>query len=381
MRLLREAAEDSRGVHFLTMLDQGYYPGAGDDWERREPQVVDLGRDPLYEAISYAEAHETTMPRDLTAKLQVDLAEESHNELIGPVKDRGEPSGLVVRYGYIAAEWGNTERIEISFSVTKSYLSAVAALAFDQGLIRDVHDPVSNYVEDDIFDPPHNSKITWHHLLQQTSEWMGTLWGKPIWADSQSGQASDWVPREPGSHWAYNDVRINLLALSLLRVLRKPLPEVLNEFVMEPIGASDRWEWHGYRNSFVEIDGKSMQSVSGGGHWGGGLWASARDHARFGLLFMRGGRWKERQLLSERWIKMALTPCEVKPEYGYLWWLNTERRLFPVLPESSFFALGGGHNIIWIDPMLDLVAAVRGLTYEDCEEFMRRLLVALQSAG
>jgi CubicO group peptidase (beta-lactamase class C family) len=363
------------------MLDRGYYPGPGDDWERREPQEVGLGRDQLSKAISYAEAHETPMPRDLTAKLQVDLAEEPHNDVIGPLKDRGEPNGLVVRYGYIVAEWGDTERVDMSFSVTKSYLSAVAALAFDRGLIRDVHDHVRDYVDDGTFDTPHNSKITWHHLLQQTSEWMGTLWGKPFWADRQGGQASDWVPREPGTYWAYNDVRINLLALSLLKVLRRPLPEVLNELVMEPIGASDRWEWHGYRNSFVEIDGKRMQPVSGGGHWGGGLWASARDHARFGLLFMRRGRWKEGQLLSERRVDMAITPCEVKPEYGYLWWLNTERSLFSAVPESSFFALGGGHNVIWIDPMFDLVVVVRGLIYEHCEGFMRRLLVALQSAG
>ena len=74
----------------------------------------------------------------------------------------------------------------------------------------------------------------------------------------------------PGTHWEYNDVRVNRLALSLLRVFRRPLPHVLKERIMDPIGASATWEWHGYENSYVDIDGTKMQSVSGGAHWGRG---------------------------------------------------------------------------------------------------------------
>ena len=63
---------------------------------------------------------------------------------------------------------------------------------------------------------------------------------------------------------------------------------------MEPIGASSTWRWYGYENSWVEIDGQKVQSVSGGGHWGGGMFINAYDMARFGYLFLRNGKWKDR---------------------------------------------------------------------------------------
>src|SRR5690606_29698129 len=108
----------------------------------------------------------------------------------------------------------------------------------------------------------------------------------------------------------------------------------------DPIGASDGWQWHGYRNSSVELDGRWVESVSGGGHWGGGLWASTRDHARFGLLMLRRGQWGDRRLLSEEWIRVALAPVEIRPNYGALWWLNTGRAQYKSASPQSFFALG-----------------------------------------
>src|SRR5690606_22922659 len=151
-------------------------------------------------------------------------------------------------------------------------------------------------------------------------------------------EGRDRVLRKPGTFWEYNDVRVNRTALALLQVWRRPLPRVLRGEVMDPIGASDRWEWHGYQNSFVTIDGEPMQSVSGGGHWGGGLWMSARDMARFGYLYLRGGRWRDRQVLSREWVRMATTPTPLQPTYGYMWWLNTGRALYPSAPESGFIA-------------------------------------------
>ena len=56
---------------------------------------------------------------------------------------------------------------------------------------------------------------------------------------------------------------------------------------MTPLGASNTWRWEGYQNSFVEIDSQKMQSVSGGAHWGGGLFISSLDHALVGLLILR----------------------------------------------------------------------------------------------
>ena len=120
-----------------------------------------------------------------------------------------------------------------------------------------------------------------------------------------------------------------------MKLFRRPLPEVLDEFIMKPIGASDSWKWHGYENSFIEIDGKRMQSVPGGAHWGGGLFISTADHARVGLLMASRGRWKEKQILSEEWIDLMIEPCPINPDYGCLWWLNKRRTFSKAASEEA----------------------------------------------
>jgi CubicO group peptidase (beta-lactamase class C family) len=353
-----------------------YYPGPWDDWQTKQPEEVGMDSALLREAADYAIAHETKQPTDPSIVLPMAIGDEPFDEIVGPVKERGGLNGIVLRHGYIVAEWGDTRRVDMTFSVTKSYLSTVAGLAFDKGLIRDVHDPVRYYVQDGGFDSPHNAKITWHMLLNQTSEWEGTLWGKPDWADRWGGKMREL--HEPGTHWQYNDVRVNRLALALLQVWRRPLPQVLKEHIMDPIDASPTWRWHGYENSWVTIDGAKMQSVSGGGHWGGGMWISTRDHARFGYLFLRRGTWRDRQLLSEKWIDMATTPTDIKPTYGYMnWEPNTERKLYPSAPENNFFAHGAGTNMIWVDPEHDLVSVVRWIE-GDIDGYIKRVLAAIK---
>ena len=145
----------------------------------------------------------------------------------------------------------------------------------------------------------------------------------------------------PGSGWAYNDVRVNLLCLALTARFGRSLADVLAE-VMSPLGASDTWSWHGYRDSFVD----GVPVVSGGAHWGGGLWMSAADLALIGDLYLRGGAW-----VTESW-----RPCPVKPEYGYLWWLNDTAKVMPTAPRTGRCARGnGGRHLLWVDPARDLV--------------------------
>jgi CubicO group peptidase (beta-lactamase class C family) len=265
-----------------------------------------------------------------------------------------------VHRGLVVAEWGDPGAVEMSFSVTKTYLSLLAGVAFDRGLFGDVHEPVSTTVNHPAFRGATHSAITWHHLLHQTSEWGGELWTVPWWGDPQGGQAAGDRLRPPGMAWAYNDVRVNLLALALLHLFRQPLPEVLASEVMDPIGGTSGWEWHGYRTSDVELDGRRMRSVSGGGHWGGGLWASAYDHARVGVLYLCAGRWLDHQVLSEQWVRMSWTPCPLKEDYGYLWWLNHGKTVLPRAPATGRCARGnGGRQLIWVDPPRDLVVVSR----------------------
>jgi CubicO group peptidase (beta-lactamase class C family) len=336
-----------------------------------EPRALGFDAAALGRAVALAEASEMPWPRDLGQTLSSRAFEAPPwNEPLGPTPARGGPNGVVLRHGRIAAQWGDPARADLTFSVAKSYLAVLAGLAVDDGLIRDVHDPVSAYALDDQFQSAQNRDITWHHLLQQTSEWEGTLFGRPDLVDrnrdvsdgadnSRKGTHRDL--KRPGSYWEYNDVRVNRLSLSLLQVFKRPLPEVLAERIMRPIGASGTWEWLGYYNSTVTIDGKPMLSVPGGTHWGGGLKVAALDQARLGQLMLQGGRWGERRLISEDWLNRLLTPCAVKPVYGYLWWLNTGRAYRPAAPATSYFAVGAGGNTIWVEPSLDLVAVFRWL--------------------
>jgi CubicO group peptidase (beta-lactamase class C family) len=290
---------------------------------------------------------------------------------------------MVIRNGYVVAEWGEPARVDMTFSVTKTFVSTVAGLAWQKGMIRDVNDLARAYMPlgVDLFEAPHNQPITWDHLLRQTSDWQGTLWGKPDWADRPEGEPATWPNRkmyEPGTHYKYNDVRVNVLALALLHVLRRPLPDVLREEIMEPIGASSTWRWHGYENSYLELDGRRVQSVSGGGHWGGGMHINAYDMARFGYLFLRDGKWRDRQLVSEQWITQARTPG-VNPEYGYAnWYLNPGRKRLPAAPESAVTFNGDGPNIIYIDRQNDVVMVVRWIRPNALNEFIGKVLGAIR---
>ncbi len=353
-----------------------YFPGAGDAWQYRAPREVGMDSAVLAEAVAFAIDNEPNSPRDLESWMRSRAGDDPYAALIGDLKPRGGPAGLVVRHGYIVTEWGDTKRVDVTYSVTKSFLSTTVGLAVADGLIRSVDDSVRDYVDDGGFDSPHNAQITWRHLLQQTNEWEGELFGKPDVADRRRGR--DRQLETPGTFWEYNDVRVNRTALSALRVWGRALPDVLWERVMEPIGASDTWEWHGYHNSDVEVEGRMIKSVSGGGHWGGGMWISARDQARYGYLYLRQGRWGDAQLLPEDWIAANTTPTDIQPNYGYMWWLNTDQQQWPSAPASSFAALGGGSNVVWVDTEHDLVVVIRWIQGNAVDAMLQRVLAAVE---
>jgi CubicO group peptidase (beta-lactamase class C family) len=354
----------------------------------------------LQEAINYSISKESKNPRDLQQSHYQSFGKEPFGDGIGPFKDRGPVSGVILRNGYIIAEWGEPFRVDMTHSVTKSFLSAVIGLAYDKGLIRTLNDSVYKYVPPILpyhldlggnkadqmannqfitpFETTHNRKITWDHLLRQVSDFEGTLWGKPEWADRPSAKPEEWLTRprnEPGKVYEYNDVRVNALSLAGLSVWRKPLPQVLKENIMDPINASNTWRWYGYENSYVVIDGQIMQSVSGGGHWGGGMIINARDMARFGYLTLRRGKWNGKQLLSENWVKMALTPTPAQPTYGFMnWFLNTDKKLLPAAPATSFYHLGNGTNMVYVDFENDLVVVTRWIESDGMPGLIERIL-------
>ena len=360
-------------------LKSQYYPDS--TWQTKSPAEAKMNAALIDSAIKFAINNESKTDYDLRIACLKAYANEPNFRILGPTRERGKPSGLIIKSGYIIAQWGDVTRADMTFSVTKSFLSTVAGLAYDKRLIKNVNEKVSRYVQNDYFTSQHNAKITWQHLLTQTSDWSGCLFDVCDWADRppKEGTIDEWKSRkllEPGTNFEYNDVRVNLLAYALLEVWRKPLPVVLKESIMDPIGASTSWRWYGYENSFVNIDGIMMQSVSGGGHFGGGMFISSLDQARFGLLFRRKGKWKNKQLISEAWINEAVKPSEVNKSYGYMWWTNEDDRLKD-LSKKIYYAEGFGGNTILIDHENDLVIVSRWLEPSRLSDFVNMVVSSI----
>ncbi len=352
---------------------QLYYPDS--TWQTKTATELQMNQSVIDSAVRFAISNEVKIDYDMRIANIKSYSNEPGYKILGPMKQRGKPAGLIIKNGYIIAQWGDLYRVDMTFSVTKSYLSTVAGLAVDNRLIRSVDDKVKTYVWDDKFDGEHNGKITWRHLLTQSSDWSGCLFDNCDWADRppKEGGIDDWKNRkllEPGTNYEYNDVRVNLLSYSLLQVWRKPLPVVLKEKIMDPIGASSTWRWFGYDNSYVNMDGLMVQSVSGGGHHGGGIFINTYDQARFGLLFARKGKWKNQQLISADWVNGVHQPSFANKSYGFLWWTNHGNDLGKI-SKDIYSAQGYGGNFIVIDSEHDLVIVTRWLDTGKLGELVR----------
>jgi len=343
-------------------------------------------------AIAHAQAHEVPWPRDPAA----DPARwgvhhddpPPYDRLRGPVLPRGGVSGVILQGGEEIAAWGEPDRADLTFSVAKTYLALLAGVAHARGLLPDPHEAISARLPGIGFDDPHNRAITWAHMLEQTSEWQGSCFGMPDQVEHNRRVAHDPKPpqgpkgearmlQRPGSHWEYNDVRINQLSLALLHLFRRPLPEVFEEAVLRPLGAGQGFRWAGYDDAWVEIDGRRMQSVPGGTHWGGGVSISARDQARIGQLLLAGGLHAGERLLPAPWVARMQQPCAIAPFYGWLTWLNREGAMFTDASRESWFMVGAGGHYVWIDPAHHAVVVVRWIDPAHSPGFVTRVARAL----
>ncbi len=351
-----------------------YYPPAG-SWAKKAPG--ELGMDPalLAEAVKFAESRESTREMDFSDQERI------FGSLLGSVPTkRARTNGLVVYKGYVVAEFGDTTWVDPTYSVAKSMMATVAGIAVRDGKIT-VDDTVGKTVKDGGYDSPRNAEVTWKMHLQQETEWDGEMWGKKHdFVGKEAFGEGERKPRElqrPGTHYEYNDVRINRLGLSLLRTFKKPVPEVFRDEIMDVIGASNAWKWVPYHNSYADIDGRRTASVSGGTRWGGGVWIHSWDMARFGYLWLRGGKWGDRQVLQPAFVKAAVSPSAHGPDYGYLWWLNTQGKNYPGLPNNAYGARGAGSNTITISPDHDLVVVWRWHRGNEAE-LVKRVIAAIK---
>lgn len=341
--------------------------------------------DPFSSAIQFSQQHEVAWPRDPQADpARWGVHHEDpppFNRLRGPVHPRGGVSGVIRCRGAELAAWGEPDRADLTFSVAKTFLALLAGVANGQGLLPDVDEPVCLRVPGIGFDEGHNRLVTWAHLLEQTSEWQGICLGMPDQVEHHRRVSHDPNPpvgrkgearplAAPGTYWEYNDVRINQLALALLHLFGRPLPQVLRETIMQPIGAGSDWRWAGYDDAWVEIGGQRMQSVPGGSHWGAGLSISARDLALVGQLLLDGGLHGATQVVPRAWALRMARPGTIAPFYGWLTWLNPQGRLFAAASSTSTFMIGAGGHYVWVDPERDAVVVVRWLEAAQMDGFV-----------
>src|SRR5580765_8327791 len=128
----------------LAYAQTNYTPPAG-NWEHRTPEQSKLDPAKLKDAIDFAIASEAKAPRSQAAAQTQTFGREPFGEIIGPMKDRGDATGIIIRNGYIVAEWGEPSRVDMVHSVTKSFLSTTVGLAFDRKMIRSLQDKAIDY--------------------------------------------------------------------------------------------------------------------------------------------------------------------------------------------------------------------------------------------
>lgn len=281
---------------------------------------------------------------------------------------------LIIKDGYIIAEdylrGFAFDQKHRSYSVAKSFTSAVIGIAIDKNYISSVDDKISDYYTSLTHDTVQQWKkdITIKNLLTMTS---GIKWSEDGFSDNDlylmatSPNFVDYVLNKPvevgpGTRWSYNSGESMLLSGIINITTNQSMLSFANENLLNPIGINNL-EW---------ISDPEDHTVAG---WG--IKANMHDYARFGYLYLHNGNWDGKQIISESWINQSLTAFSPNvPYYGYLWWLDQSEDL----PDDIYMARGAfGQFIIVIPSEQIIIVRVGNDIVWDADEFIQLLLAAL----
>jgi CubicO group peptidase (beta-lactamase class C family) len=243
----------------------------------------------------------------------------------------------------------NHDSIVTSFSVTKSFVSALVGIAISEGYIGSIEDPITRYVPELSAIDPRYGKITLRHLLSMSS---GLRYEEKLSLrsdaaltyyspDLRAAAISSPIVDEPGRAFHYNNYHPLLLGLALERSTGRHVATYLEEKIWMPLGMEAPGSW-------------SLDSASSGFEkMESGLNGRAIDFAKFGRLYLNQGDWNGVQLIPANWVEES-TRCDTTTDpaekYQYFWWLNTK-----VLPEHQFYASGTHGQFIYLVPAQDLI--------------------------
>ena len=300
----------------------------------------------------------------------------------------GAGSGCVTRGGRLIMQWGDQKKRYDLKSTTKAIGVTAVALALKDGKIKSLQDPAAKYHPGFGIPPESNAqtgwldKITLFHLATQTAGF-----------DKNGGYTK--LLFEPGTKWSYSDGGPNWLAECVTLVYGRDLNVLMFERVFGPIGISPTdltWRSNSYRPK--EIEGIKRRE------FGSGINANVNAMARIGYLYLRRGRWRDKQIIPASFVDMARTVPKavkglpvVKPEsyfnasdhYGLLWWNNTDGTMANV-PRDTYWSWGLYDSLIVVMPSLDIVAAragkslnkARNSSYKAIEPFIEPIALSVR---
>jgi CubicO group peptidase (beta-lactamase class C family) len=298
----------------------------------------------------------------------------------------GGGSGCVVRHGRLIMQWGDQKQRYDLKSTTKAIGVTAVGLALKDGKIKSLGEPAKNYHPKFGVPPESNGetgwldKITLFHLATQTAGF-----------DKNGGYTK--LLFAPGAKWCYSDGGPNWLAECITLVYKQDINELMFNRVFGPIGisASDlTWRNNAYRPK--EINNIKRRE------FGSGISANVNAMARIGHLYLRQGRWRNKQIIPASFVDMARTVPDavmglpvVKSEsyfdasshYGLLWWNNADGIMVNV-PRDTYFSWGLYDSLIVVIPSLDIVAAragkslnkARNSDYKSIEPFIEPIVLS-----
>lgn len=294
----------------------------------------------------------------------VDAAEAGMDQaLLDEMATEAEAAGsmcvAVTRNGQLVDEWywqGADETTEQEvFSASKSVSSTLVGIASDRGLL-DLDDPASDYIEEWKGTP--SEGVTIRNLVSNDSGRYQDVVSDYVTMAAQAPDKTQFAidleqQHEPGTQWVYNNAAIQSLDRVLEEATGMPTVDFARTALFEPLGMESQVATDEAGNALMFM----------------GTQASCRDMARFGLLFLREGRWGDEQVVSSTWVEEATRPSqELNASYGFLWWLNgagevanpdgqgVRSSLAPDAPDDLFAALGLGNQVVAVIPSTGVVA-------------------------
>ena len=240
-------------------------------------------------------------------------------------------------------------------SIRKSFLSALIGIAVADGRMRLDTTVGALGIDDYVPLTALEKSATLQDLIKARSGvYLPTAAETPAMKAARPPRGS----HPPGTHWYYNNWDFNVLGEAYQRATGEDLFGGLHHRIVEPLGFRD---FDPLRDCKWTYDPQSPRFPAYN------LWMSARDLARFGQLYLKAGRWGERQILPAAWVAESTTPCSRTDHagwgtgYGYLWWIASriDGASTQGLPEGAYSAAGNGGRWITVFPGHDLVVAIQ----------------------